>query len=45
MSVVLAGTVLVDDDGDDGDGDDGGDGDDDSPMLKGFVRAMLQMHA
>ena len=40
MSVVLAGTVLVDDDG-----DDGGDGDDDSPMLKGFVRAMLQMHA
>lgn len=42
MSVVLAGTVLVDDDGDDGNG---GDGDDFSPMLKGFVRAMLQMHA
>jgi len=42
VSVVLAGTVLVDDDGDDGNG---ADGDDFSPMLKGFVRAMLQMHA
>ena len=42
MSVVLAGTVLVDDDGDEGNG---ADGDDFSPMLKGFVRAMLQMHA